>query len=144
MAKIIQSTGSIFNSPAEAIVNPVNCVGVLGAGLAKQFAQLYPVECKVYQDQCKQNKLKIGNVLLVDGGAKRIYHVPTKDHWRNPSLYTTIDLSLEALTKSIIANKISSIAIPRLGCGLGGLDWSKVRPKIVKTFESIDVDVYLY
>ena len=125
------ATGDIFARPAEAIVNPVNCVGVMGRGLALQFKHRYPEAFAAYRDACARGQVRPGRMFLFDTRGGRpgwIVHFPTKQHWRNPSAIGDIDAGLQDLAAVIRRHGIASLAIPPLGCGLGGLDWRRVRP----------------
>ena len=125
------ATGDIFAQPVDAIVNPVNCVGVMGRGLALQFKQRYHEAFLGYRDACAQGQVVPGRMFLFDTRAGRprwIVHFPTKRHWRHPSAIGDIDAGLQDLAIVIPRHGIASLAIPPLGCGLGGLDWQAVRP----------------
>src|SRR5690606_30643134 len=129
--------GDIMQSGAEALVNTVNTVGVMGKGIALQFKEAFPNNNKVYVETCKKNELMPGKLLAVwdenlQYGKKLIINFPTKVHWRNPSQYEYIEKGLVALRKYLQKEKVKSIAIPPLGCGNGGLDWGKVKPMIEK------------
>ena len=124
--------GNLFDSKAEAIVNTVNTVGVMGKGIALQFKKNYPTNYKTYLTACKNNELKVGDLLITQeqsmfGGKKYIVNFPTKKHWRQPSEYSYIEGGLIKLVEFIKDNEIKSIAIPPLGAGNGGLDWYKVK-----------------
>jgi len=127
---LTKGVGSIFDSDAEAIVNAVNCVGVMGAGLAKAFKDKYPHMDEQYGVKCKLGLLRPGllDIYVVDSSPKYIINFPTKDDWRSPSLMEYIYDGVSALHYEIWRWKIKSVAIPALGCGLGGLDWKDVRP----------------
>jgi O-acetyl-ADP-ribose deacetylase (regulator of RNase III) len=120
------ATGNLLLSDAKALVNPVNCEGVMGKGLAYQFKIKYPKNNHEYVKACRSGKLTIGNGLLYPENDKLIYNFPTKDKWREKSQYDYIKLGLIDLSKKIIEHKILSISIPPLGCGNGGLEWGKV------------------
>lgn len=130
--------GDIFNAKTEAIVNPVNCVGVMGKGLALAFKQRYPNNYAAYRKACQTHELQIGRIftyrLKGDGEGKLHYIInfPTKDHWRDASKVSYIEQGLDALARTIEEIPIHSIAIPPLGCGLGGLSWDIVRPLVIK------------
>lgn len=142
--------GDIFNAKTEAIVNPVNCVGVMGKGLALAFKQRYPDNYAAYRKACQTHELQIGRIftyrLKGDGEGKLHYIInfPTKDHWRDASKVSYIEQGLDALARTIEEIPIHSIAIPPLGCGLGGLSWDIVRPLVIKRLESLDCAIYLY
>lgn len=142
-------TGNILDSAAEALINTVNTVGVMGKGIALQFKNQFPNNYKIYKKACDQKELKVGELLVTEedsllGGKKIIINFPTKTHWRMPSEYEYIQLGLKALVKLIEEKKIKSMAIPPLGAGNGGLDWNKVKPMIVAALQETDCEVYLY
>jgi len=142
-------TGNILDSPAEALVNTVNTVGVMGKGIALQFKNRFPANFKAYKEACNNKSLKIGQLLVTEEetllhGKKTIINFPTKTNWRLPSEYSYITKGLQALVTEIRNRNIKSIAIPPLGAGNGGLDWSKVKPIIVSALQDLDCNVYLY
>ena len=125
--------GDIFTQPAEAIVNPVNCVGVSGSGLALQFKRRYPHAFLAYRRACEAGRVRPGRMFMFDTGSDRprwIVHFPTKRHWRDRSAIGDIEAGLRDLASAIERHGIRSIAVPPLGCGLGGLDWRAVRPLV--------------
>lgn len=138
---------SIFDIDAEAIVNPVNCVGVMGKGLALEFKNRYPDNFQYYKQACSQNIVQIGKCLIfrVHGYMypQYIINFPTKKHWSDNSQYYYIEEGLKDLKNIIQTQKISSIAIPALGCGLGGLDVKVVCDIIEKTLVDVDSQIYL-
>lgn len=147
MIEYMKPTDSIFESGAEALVCPVNCVGVMGAGLAKEFKKRFPQIMSIYKGAADACLLKIGQT---SSYPKHIYGAgivlfPTKDHWRHPSEMEYIRQGLLELLSAVKALGFTSIAIPALGCGLGGLDWNVVRPLIEEAFKDLpDVRVMLY
>lgn len=118
--------GNIFQADAQALVNPVNCVGVMGAGLAKAFRDRFPENYHAYRDACASSALRIGQPFCFLEQGLLIINFPTKRHWKNESRLADIDMGLGALVRIIHAAQIQSIALPALGCGLGGLDWPPV------------------
>lgn len=141
--------GDMLHSGAEALVNTVNTVGVMGKGIALQFKEAFPVNNKVYIEACKNKELEPGKLLPVWDtnlllGRKLIINFPTKTHWRQPSKYEYVEKGLVALKALIEKEKITSIALPPLGCGNGGLDWKLVKPMIVHYLQNLPVDVYVY
>ncbi len=133
----------------DAIVNTVNCVGVMGKGIALQFKKKWPANFKAYADACKVGQVKTGYMFIYHAGAlatpKYIINFPTKDHWRGKSHIEFIQDGLVDLVEQIKALRISSIAIPPLGCGNGGLDWQQVKPLLEQAFISIpEVEVRLF
>jgi O-acetyl-ADP-ribose deacetylase (regulator of RNase III) len=142
-------TGNLLESEADALVNTVNTVGVMGKGIALQFKKQYPHNAKVYREACKAGTFGIGDILVVADsslirGDKWIINFPTKKHWRNPSKYEYIEAGLERLAVVIQEYGIKSIAIPPLGSGNGGLNWTIVKPMIIKALENVDCEIWLY
>jgi len=131
---VYYKVGDIFKEDVDAVVNTVNCVGVMGRGLALEFKKRYPENFKIYKKACDLKKVVPGKMLVWDNGdlfsKKYVINFPTKRHWRQNSRIEDIESGLVDLAIQIENLNISSIAIPSLGCGLGGLDWSVVREKI--------------
>lgn len=124
-------TGDILESDAQAIVIPVNCVGVMGKGLAKQFKDIYPNLFGQYVVMCASNKMELGEISVIPlTGGRRVIFFPTKNHWRDYSSRDSIRDGLDSLAKHIHMLEIKSVAIPKLGCGAGGLYWQVVKPII--------------
>lgn len=141
--------GNLFESKAEALVNTVNTVGVMGKGIALQFREAFQENYRVYRNACRNNEFHIGELLVVEDsnlilGHKLIINFPTKTHWKLPSEYSYIEQGLTALRKEIINRKIRSIAIPPLGSHNGGLDWPRVRHMIEAILADLDCDIILY
>jgi len=122
--------GDIFKSECQALVNPVNCDGVMGAGLALKFKKKFPHNFYDYETALKIGELKPGKVFTCLYYKQEIINFPTKNHWRDNSTYTLITTGLDALQKEIKERGIKSVAVPALGCGLGGLNWNDVLPLI--------------
>lgn len=144
---ITEDRGNIILSPCDAIVNTVNCVGVMGKGLALQFKTAFPANYHAYKNACNMYQVKPGKcfVFNTQGIKPRfIINFPTKRHWKDNSLLEDINSGLDDLVYQIGKNGILSIAIPPLGCGLGGLSWSVVKPIIVNKLKDIPVDVVLF
>ena len=135
-------TGDILTEETDALVNTVNCVGVMGRGIALQFKKMFPENFKAYAAQCKRREMQPGRVFVFDTEQavppRYIINFPTKRHWRGKSRIEDIESGLASLAKEIRARDIRSIAIPPLGSGLGGLDWSEVRVLIQATLEGLD------
>ncbi|HEX8876701.1 MAG TPA: macro domain-containing protein [Phycisphaerales bacterium] len=127
-------TGDILKADVEALVNTVNCVGVMGRGIALQFKNKFPANFKAYKAACDKGGVQPGRMLVYDLGPlnspRWIINFPTKRHWKGKSQIEDIQAGLLALKKEIEDRGIASIALPPLGCGLGGLDWTDVRPLI--------------
>lgn len=133
----------------DAIVNTVNCVGVMGKGIALQFKNKWPDNFTQYHAACKAGAVRPGKMNVYDAGAYAqphfIINFPTKDHWRGNSKLSFIQVGLKDLIAQVQALDIRSIAIPPLGCGNGGLDWANVKPMIEAAFAALShVDVRLF
>lgn len=142
-------TGDLLKSDAQALVNTVNTVGVMGKGIALQFKEAFPYNNKVYMETCKNKALAPGVLLPVwDSnllyGKKLIINFPTKTHWRQPSKYDYISSGLAALKELIVKENIQSIAVPPLGAGNGGLDWMVVKDIIVESLKDLPIEVQLF
>ena len=142
-------TGDIFDENSEAIVNTVNCVGVMGRGIALQFKKRYPENFKAYVIACKKEEVKPGKMFVYENGGlinpRYIINFPTKRHWRGASKKEDIKSGLKALVDEIQQWDIHSIAIPSLGCGMGGLEWSEVKPCIEEALHSLEaVSIMVY
>ena len=142
-------TGNLLDSEAEALVNTVNTVGVMGKGIALQFKNRFPNNFKLYAKACKANEVKVGQLFVTEeqtllAGKKVIINFPTKTNWRLPSEYSYIDSGLSELVKIINERNIKSIAIPPLGAGNGGLDWNRVKQVLVRHLEHVNCDIHVY
>ena len=142
-------TGNILESSADALINTVNTVGVMGKGIALQFKKAYHNNYKAYVQACKKNEIGIGKLLIVkdsnlDSGEKYIINFPTKKDWRKPSEYEFIEAGLEDLIRIIKDYNIKSIAIPPLGAGNGGLEWEKVKKIIENKLSNIEIDIFVF
>ena len=143
---ITYTTGNIFDSDAQALVNPVNCVGVMGAGLALQFKKRYPENFHDYRKACLNGDVTPGRSFLhLTLPTKYIVNFPTKREWRDPSRLEDIESGLRDLREVITTLGLTSIAIPPLGAGLGGLNWKDVKPLIesnLKNLKHVAITVY--
>lgn len=135
-----------WQSSAQVLVNPVNCVGVMGAGIAKEFNEKYPAYSEDYRIACSSGAMKLGHLhryrLFNDG--RWIVSFPTKRHWRESSRIEWIDSGLRELLYMAEEKGFVSIAVPALGCGNGGLDWRDVQPLIEKHLGGLDCDVQVF
>lgn len=144
---------NIFESTADALVNPVNTRGFMGKGLALEFSKRFPECVGPYKKACEEGNLVIGKLVLVKGvkplvmGSRgpAIILFPTKDHWRGKSRLEWIDAGLQDLKTRFRRWKLESVGMPPIGCGLGGLEWDKVRSLIERQFanESLRIEVCL-
>ncbi|AMC61821.1 hypothetical protein RN09_0073 [Mycobacterium tuberculosis variant africanum] len=146
---ITYGSGDLLRADTEALVNTVNCVGVMGKGIALQFKRRYPEMFTAYEKACKRGEVTIGKMFVVDtgqlDGPKHIINFPTKKHWRAPSKLAYIDAGLIDLIRVIRELNIASVAVPPLGVGNGGLDWEDVEQRLVSAFQQLpDVDAVIY
>lgn len=134
-------TGDLLAEPAEALVNAVNCVGVMGRGVALQFKNAFPENFQAYELRCRRGGMRPGEMFVFElqraAGPRYIINFPTKRHWRGKSRMADIEAGLRALAEEIRAREIRSIALPPLGCGLGGLDWPEVRARMQTALENL-------
>jgi O-acetyl-ADP-ribose deacetylase (regulator of RNase III) len=142
-------TGDILESKAQALVNTVNTVGVMGKGIALQFKKTFPHNFKAYAEACKKGELQIGKLLIVkdinlNTGEKIIINFPTKRDWRKPSEYSFISEGLDDLIHVLEENEIRSVAIPPLGAGNGGLEWERVKKMIEQKLANLDMEIMVY
>lgn len=162
---------TIMRTAADGIVNPVNCMGTMGKGLARRMADKWPCIESPYKGACASRRLVPGSVMAVElwpqrGDAQVLWtdsgraHVisstrdlpnprwmilfPTKDHWRHPSRLEWIKNGLGALQKAAAVLELQSVAIPALGCGLGGLSWEKIRPVLEGWAAAVPFEIHLY
>ena len=141
--------GDLLKDDAEAIVNTVNCAGVMGKGIALQFKNKWPSNFRAYEVACKAKAVRPGRMFVHGcGGLVKPHYIinfPTKDHWRGKSDIGFIRDGLVDLVAQICHLRIRSIAIPPLGCGNGGLDWADVRPLMEAAFAPLnDVEIRLF
>jgi O-acetyl-ADP-ribose deacetylase (regulator of RNase III) len=145
---IIYKEGNILDAKAEALVNTVNTVGVMGKGIALKFKNEFPENFVKYKEAVNRGEIVIGKVQVVSvnglNGVKYIVNFPTKAHWRFPSKMQWIKNGLQDLHQQVKAHKIESIALPPLGCGNGGLNWDDVKPLIVEALSDLHINVYVY
>ena len=141
--------GDILKSDVEAIVNTVNCVGVMGRGIALQFKKAWPENFTAYKKACDAGDVMPGKMFVFDTGQltnpRYIVNFPTKRHWRGASRMEDIEAGLDDLAQWLRDKHIQSIAIPPLGAGLGGLNWPEVKARITATLGSLDsIDIQVY
>lgn len=142
-------TGNLLEANVEALVNTVNTVGVMGKGIALQFKKAFPENFKAYAKACEAGEMQPGRMLTVDlnrlSNPRFIINFPTKRDWKHRSRLKDIETGLPALIEEVRRLEITSIAVPPLGCGNGGLDWRDVRPQIESAFEAVpEVRVLLF
>lgn len=138
---LTEEHGNLLEAPADAMVNTVNTVGIMGKGLALQFKQAYPGNFRAYEFACRRGEVHLGKMFTYETGQlgrpRFVINFPTKGHWRSMSKLSDIKAGLDDLRDVIRERRIDSIAIPPLGCGNGGLDWLNVRPLIVEALADL-------
>lgn len=146
---ITYTTGNLLDAPVEALVNTVNTVGVMGKGIALMFKERYPKNMQAYAAACKAGEVVTGKMFVTETdeliGARWIINFPTKQHWRAKSQLCWIEAGLQDLRQVVLDKQIKSIALPPLGAGNGGLNWSDVKAGIeaaLGDLENIDIQVY--
>ena len=146
MGTIRYTAGNLLESKQEALVNTVNLEGYMGKGIAYQFKKRFPENNKAYIEACKNNNIGIGKVFPFKEDGKIIINFPTKDRWREKTKISYIEEGLESLKRLITDKGISSVAIPPLGCGNGGLEWSEVKPLIEERLKELKnvADILIY
>ncbi|MFY1598358.1 macro domain-containing protein [Micromonospora sp. WMMD737] len=141
--------GDLLDADVEALVNPVNTVGVMGKGLALAFKRAHPANFTAYRAACAAGTVRLGRMFVYDSGTpgrhRYVVNFPTKGHWRSPSRLAGIESGLPNLVRVLRDDRIASVAVPALGCGNGGLDWAEVRPLIEAALVDLpNVQVCLY
>lgn len=137
--------GNLFSLPADCIVNPVNCMGISGKGLALQFKEIYKNNFINYKDYCTKGLLNPGGVFFFKEELENLWiaNMATKYNWRYPSSYIWIEQGLINLRNGMNERNICSVGITKIGCGLGGLSWTNVKPLIYKVFENTGLIVFI-
>ncbi len=141
--------GNLLDAPAEALVNTVNEVGVMGKGIALMFSEAFPENARAYQEASKQGKIRIGRMFVTENpsliGPRWIINFPTKRHWRHPSRLEWIRQGLKDLVCVVEKKHIQSVALPPLGCGNGGLEWQLVRNEMAAALSDLpNVDFLVF
>lgn len=134
--------GSLFDDGCDALVNTVNCVGVMGRGVALQFKNRFPDNFRAYAAACKAGEVRVGRMFVHDTGClvapRWIINFPTKRHWRGRSRIEDISVGLDDLARVVARLGIRSLSMPPVGCGLGGLSWRDVRPLVERSLAALD------
>ena len=141
---LIYRRTSLFESNAQTLVNTVNCVGVMGKGIAKTFKERDPAMYAAYRKICERDLLAPGKLWLWQGSNGWVLNFPTKIHWRNPSKLEWIEAGLQKFSAEYAARGIREISFPRLGCGNGNLDWNDVRPLMERYLADLNIPVYVH
>jgi O-acetyl-ADP-ribose deacetylase (regulator of RNase III) len=138
---ITRGTGNLLKEDVDALVNTVNTQGIMGKGIALQFKKAWPEMFKSYEAACKRGEVTLGRMHVWETGSlagpRYIINFPTKGHWRSRSKIADIEAGLNDLTQVIRERGITSIAIPPLGCGNGGLDWREVEPRMLRSLKPL-------
>ena len=143
------TTGNLLDVPADALVNTVNTVGVMGKGIALMFKEKFPENFRLYEEACEAGQVEVGHLMITEGsdmyGPRWIVNFPTKKHWRHPSKLEWIESGLKELRKFIESKGVKSIAIPPLAAGNGGLEWIDVRAVIARELAGLTgVDIVVF
>jgi O-acetyl-ADP-ribose deacetylase (regulator of RNase III)/uncharacterized protein YwgA len=136
--------GDLFASDAQTLVNTVNCVGVMGKGVALEFKKRWPKMFEDYELRCQRKQVRLGEPYLYRDGARSIINFPTKEHWRSSSRIADIERGLDYLVTHAGEWGIRSLALPPLGCGNGGLEWAEVGPLMYRNLHALPFDVEVY
>jgi O-acetyl-ADP-ribose deacetylase (regulator of RNase III) len=141
---LIYRRTSLLESSAQTLVNTVNCVGVMGKGLAQAFKDREPDMFSAYKKVCEQGLLEPGKLWLWRGADSWTLNFPTKKHWRNPSKLDWVESGLKKFAAAYEAQGIKEISFPRLGCGNGGLDWEDVRPLMEHYLLPLPIPIFIH
>lgn len=137
--------GDIFRSAAQTLVNPVNTHGVMGGGLALEFRRRFPDMFQDYVQRCRRGEVRIGKPYIWHSPAgQNVLNFPTKDDWKSPSRLEYIAEGLRYLVDHHLEMGITSLAVPALGCGLGGLEWRVVRPLMGRELSLLGIPVEIF
>jgi O-acetyl-ADP-ribose deacetylase (regulator of RNase III) len=140
--------GNLLEADVDALVNPVNTKGVMGKGIALQFKRAFPSNYEEYRAACERGDVQLGRMFVTTTGRldnpRMIINFPTKKHWKSQSRLADIERGLQDLQRVLTDNDIKSVAVPPLGCGLGGLDWSDVKPRIESALSGLPTEVLVF
>lgn len=146
MIRFIQ--GNLLDAPCDVLVNAVNTVGVMGKGIALQFKQRFPENYRLYAQACEAGQVHAGQIFVTETGdllgARWIVNFPTKQHWKAPSQLAWVRNGLYDLRRFLIEHQVTSVAVPALGAGLGGLSWPVVRDLIEQELGNLDTEVLVF
>lgn len=142
------STGNLLESDAEALVNTVNTVGVMGKGIVLQFKQRFADNYRQYKVACDAGRVTTGKMFVTEVnelmGPRWIINFPTKQHWKAPSQLAWVEAGLQDLHRFLLEHRVKSVAIPGLGTGNGGLDWAQVKPLMEQALSDLDTQIYIF
>lgn len=138
-------SGNLLDSDAQTLVNTVNCVGAMGKGIALEFRKRFPAMYADYAAKCRAGQVVLGRPYLYQPlFPPYVLNFPTKGHWRSPSRLADIEAGLDWLTRHYEEWGITSLAVPALGCGNGGLEWSAVEPVLYRYLDKLTIPIELY
>lgn len=142
------TTGNLLEARAEALVNTVNTVGVMGKGIALMFKERFDQNYRLYAAACKAKEVRTGKMFVTEvqelDGPRWIVNFPTKQHWRSPSKLEWIVEGLQDLRRFLIEERVQSVAIPPLGAGNGGLEWPQVRAQIETALNGLETEILVF
>ncbi len=145
---ITTAEGNLLQAPTDALINTINTEGVMGKGIALQFKEAFDLNYRLYRQACKEQRVRVGEMFVTEThelvGPRFIINFPTKRHWKEHSRIDYIIEGLEDLKRVMAERGITSVAMPPLGCGNGGLNWSQVRPIIEQSLAEVNIPIYLY
>lgn len=145
---ITYTTGNLLEAEAEALVNTVNTVGVMGKGVALMFKERFDDNYRQYKAACEAKQVRTGKMFVTEvkelQGPRWVINFPTKQHWKAPSKMIWVEEGLQDLRRFLIENKVKSVAIPPLGAGNGGLKWEEVKPRIESALADLDTQILIY
>lgn len=141
---LIYRRTSLLESPAQTLVNTVNCVGIMGKGLAQAFKEREPSMFAAYKKICEQGLLEPGKLWLWRGADSWTLNFPTKQHWRNPSKIEWVEAGLQKFVSAYESQGIKEASFPRLGCGNGGLEWDEVRPLMEHYLSPLPIPIFIH
>lgn len=148
MTNFIDAEGNLLEVNVDALVNTVNTIGIMGKGIALQFKNAFPANFKAYAKACKANEVELGKMFVFDNGQltnpRWIVNFPTKGHWRSKSRLVDVESGLDDLRLTIAELGVTSIAVPPVGCGNGGLNWADIYPLILAKLDGLNIDVHIY
>lgn len=141
-------TGNLLEAPADALVNTVNTVGVMGKGVALQFKRAFPENYDAYVEAVARHEVEIGRMFVWSSlqmvGPRLVINFPTKKHWKGRSYLKDVEAGLADLRRVLIEHDVESVALPALGCGLGGLSWADVRPRIEAALDDLPIRILVF
>lgn len=141
---VVFRDGDLFKSKSQTLVNPVNCFGVMGRGVALKFKKYFPEMFDDYVIRCKSGGVQVGQPYLYKDSSPWIVNFPTKHHWRDEAKIKYIEIGLDYLFEHYEEWGITSLASPALGCGLGGLDWFEVSEILQAKFDQFIIPVEVF